>query len=75
MAPQRHGDELVHIALEHISQGQVSQMVAQDLEKEKKEKNGVGSNGKDAKSCQNVVPRNDQAEGSDTEDGRQDENW
>ena len=50
-------------------------MVAQDLEKEKKEKNGVGSNGKDAKSCQNVVPRNDQAEGSDTEDGRQDENW
>ena len=65
---------LVHVAFENISHREVPDMAA-DFQKEEENKEGTRGNGKDDSCRQNVVPGTHEAEGSNPEDGRQDEYW
>ena len=71
---QRYRQQLVHIDFENVSQGEVFQMVS-GLETEKKDEHCEGRNGIEAASCHHIIPRTNQAEGSDPKDGSQDEDW
>ena len=74
MAPQRDGCELAQKAFAHLPNGEALQMVA-GLEEEKEEMNCYSGNWKQHNCCQSMILCANQAEGSDAENGRQDEDW
>ena len=74
MAPQRDRRQLAHAAFDQTSKSEVLQEV-RSLQKEKQQAECDGGNRKYAHIRQHVVPGTDKAEGSEAEDGRQDEDW